>query len=237
MPTEKLGEQYEFTTPVQLYFAGGLYKPSVMPGVANALPKFNCWFIFDRNHPDYKPLGALLRKVAAFKLQDVKFCMMPLSVAETANMQLRFTQNPGYSHPLLQGDRIIEAAAAKGKSIEALTGAVAGKMVLAGRSGEDYPPRLGGIVNGVPRDFDGPMRDAQRAQFYNGVLVYPKVYLRVYEAFGGGVSCRISSVFSTGEGERLAGGEGASTIPTGYKPHSGQQTNEDPLADASQDDF
>ena len=237
MPFEKLGEQYEFTSPAQLYFAGGLYKPSAMPGVANAEEKFNAWFIIGRDHPNFDPLVAMIRKVAAFKLTTTKMAKMPLTKEEMTTPELRYTQNAGFNHPLLNGDRIIANATAAGKSGENLAH-LAGKYILAGRSGKDYPPRLGGLLNGVPRDFDGPLRDSQRAQFYNGVIVFPKVYLRVYEAFGGGVSCRVSSVFSTGEGERLAGGEGSTAIPTGYKPQSGVSSGTDPYtAGEDQDGF
>lgn len=232
MPYEKLGEQYEFTAPAQLYYARGLFEATAMPGVANAEEKYNAWFIIDRTSPDFQAIVALIRKVGGFKLKTpVKLCQEPLTKAEKDDMQLRYTSNPGYSHPLWSGDRVIANAQAAGKSVENLTH-LAGKYILTGRSGKDYPPRLGGLINNVGRDFDGPMRDAQRAQFYNGVLVFPKVYLRVYEAFGGGVSCRVSSVFSTNEGERLAGGEGGTAIPSTWSPkHSGQDTAADPFDD------
>ena len=241
--TEKLGEAYEFTSPVQLYFARGLFVPTAIPSVANAEEKYNAWFILDRASPDFMPLVMMIRKVAAFKLAETKMAKTPYTPAEDKDIKLRMRQNDGFNHPLWSGDRVIANSTEKGKSVDNLAAAIGGKYVLSGRSGKEYPPRLGGYVNGQAKDFDGAMRDAQRGQFYNGVLVYPKVYLRLYELFGGGVSCRISSVFSTGEGDRLAGGEGISAIPSGIaSSHTGVSTGADPYgeefsAPSNQDDF
>ena len=69
------------------------------------------------------------------------------------------------------------------------------------------------------------------------MLVYPKVLLFPYDK---GLSCVIRSVFSTNKGERLAGGGSGrqvSSVPGAYGTHTGHDTDVDPVADASQDDF
>lgn len=226
---------YQLTAPGRLLFSE-LFdpKPYEENGVVKGKPRFEAHVVLDQR--DVAPLRKLALAAAAEKELPgpIEFCAMPLKKEEVDNVAER-AKNPGYQSPLHQGDRIILARQLKvyaktlkttqhgdeaDKASEAvgtfLRPIIGGKTVLIARSGLEYPPKLGGLIEGVQLDFaTKEMRAASKDYFYNGVHVIVKINLAAYTPFFGGVNAYLQSVFSLNTGDPIGGGGSASAIPTG----------------------
>ena len=213
-PKEVLGKAYELTGPAMLAFPQ-VITAEAAPGIQGAKPRFSAWLVFDPKNPDYKALQSLARDVGSIKLSPpIEFCETPLTEMEAKNLKHRMQDNPGYTSPFYLGDRVIANAQAREyakavfeKREERDVGMkwLAGKVALVARSSEEWPPKLASHGVGTLSE---DQRLSARSMFYTGALVGAGVYLRVYEAFGGGVSARLNYLYATGEGERVSTGNG-----------------------------
>jgi hypothetical protein len=207
-PKEVLGKAYELTGPAMLAFPQ-VITAEAAPGIQGAKPRFSAWLVFDPQSPDLKALYKLAHEVGLLKLPPkFIFCKMPLTPEEEKNPEYKADDNPGRMSPFYLGDRVIANAEAKGKSASGLQ-FLAGKVALVARSSEEWPPKLASRTTGTLSE---DQRLSARSMFYTGALVGAGVYLRVYEAFGGGVSARLNYLYATGEGERVSTGNG-SAVP------------------------
>ena len=88
--------------------------------------------------------------------------------------------------------------------------------------------KLSGIENGKVVDYTGDVRIAAKPKFYGGVEVYAEFILVPGEVDGKKyVTVYLSSVLTTGRGERRAGGKSAAEV---FRGIVGLKTTEDPTA-------
>ena len=201
-------------------------KPLKLDNGSAAAPKFSAQFLLDPATATFKRVKELILSTAEEAFGNKKLCRMPLFDDEAEDNELKLHQNPGRSHCLLEGERIIERAMARAiknqrEFDEKKLAHLKGKFVLVAKSGVDYPPRLAAIVNDQPVEFNAGNRTTAQAYFYPGVRVVPGVSISSYAIKGGGsgINAYLQSVFSTGEGERMGGGQSA--VPSNWKEKFG----------------
>jgi hypothetical protein len=234
--------------PARLLY-GELFNPTPYEenGVVKGKPRFEAHLILDPL--DYAALLEMAVSVASTELSPpIDFAALPFTPQEKDDLRVRVTNNPGYSSPFQQGDRVIEARQAKvyakalaarkteteaandAKSLGAyLTPIIGGRVVMIARSGIEYPPLLGALVNGIPVEFKSKdLRPTSKVYFYNGVLCYPTVNLAAYKPFGGGVNAYLQGLFSVNTGDKLGGGIETSVPKTDFSRFMGKPVNVDP---------
>lgn len=127
--------------------------------------------------------------------------------------------------PLEDGDKIADKAKTKGKAREWSRG----RMVLTART--QNPPTVGIIANGGIVQFDSVQEIVAKkaSHFYTGVDVLCELDFVAYDAVDDdgkpGVTCYLSSVISTGRGEKLIKGRDLKEAFSGY---AGLDSQEDP---------
>lgn len=175
-------------------------------GKESGTPKFSANFLFEPDSDDLKGMKQIAAKVAKAKWPDRKLS------------ELKF--------PFTLGDTLAEKAKAKKKDGEFNRG----KIVVAARS--KFEPRLAGIENGKPVDYEGEARIKAKPKFFFGAEVLAQFNFVAYDGVGAnpdGVTAYINMVFATGKGTKIAGGASASEVFKGYVGHS---TTEDPTGGA-----
>lgn len=202
---------YSFTEPVVMAHPA-LFEPRGFgkKGKETGEPKYSANFVFNPDSADLKAMKALAVKVARAKWPD----------RDLKTLQF----------PFANGDKLADKRKAKsGKDDGAYQ---RGKVVIAARS--KYEPRLAGIENGKIVDYEGEARIKAKPKFYFGVQVFAQVNFVAYEGVGNnpdGVTAYLNMVFSTGKGEKIAGGASAAETFKGYVGHV---SAEDPTAGAEQ---
>lgn len=213
MTVEATPGLYSLTKPVvmshpNLFEARAFGKKGKESGV----PKFSANFVFPVDHPDLKPLKQLAAKIARAKWPD----------RDLKTLSFCFTN----------GDKLADKRKTAGKEDGEFQ---RGKVVVAARS--RYEPRLAGVENGKPLDYEGPARLAAKGKFYFGVEVLAQVNLVAYDGVGNnpdGVTAYLNMVFTTNKGERLGGG--GQSAAEAFRGYIGSTTQEDPTAGAAVDD-
>lgn len=131
------------------------------------------------------------------------------------------------------GDKLAEKAIAKGKKREWSRGL----KVVTARS-QNWPA-CGIIANGaiVQLDDRSQVKLHKAKYFYTGVKVVAELDIVAYNAVGEdgkpGVTAYLSSVLSTGKGDKLAGG--GPDLAATFSGYVGLESDEDPTAKAAED--
>lgn len=213
--------------PVLMSFPQLIVPKAVMKnGKATGEPKFSAGFEFTPDHVDLKRCKALCMKVASEKWPGRNFAAEAATVDKEGLRRI-----PTFVFPFSTGDKLADAAKAKGKEREWSRG----KAVLTARSIQE--PKLSVIDGGRAIDLEGPARAAHAGKFYNGVEVLFQVYFKAYDGVGDtgadGVTAYLNMVVSTNKGAKLSGG-GASAAEV-FKGYIGTASGFDPTG-ASLDD-
>jgi len=185
---------YSLTVPVPMYHPN-LHEARAFgkKGKESGTPKFSANFAFEPDSEDLKAMKAIAGKIARAKWPERPFS------------ELQF--------PFTDGNKLVEKAKKAGKD-----GSYnAGKVIVAARS--KYEPRLSGIENGKPVDYEGDARKAAKTKFYFGVEVLAQLNFVAYDGVGNnpdGVTAYLNMVFTTNKGKRVAGGASAAEVFKGY---------------------
>lgn len=198
---------YSLTAPVSASYLNLIVPRAVgKKGHTQGDPKFSANFRFKPDHPDLRGIVAMAQKVAAQKWpgRDLKTIKMPYAA----------------------GDKLADKAKAEGRDREEDRGLV----ILVSRS--KFQPGLAGIVNGAVLDLTGDAIKAHQDLFYNGVEVFAQFNFQPYEGGGqpDGVTAYLNMVLSTGKGQKLKGGGGASAAET-FSAYAGKPTAENPFVE------
>lgn len=224
--TEQLGT-FEFTKPVRCltYPQKGPQLFKAMPfldknGKAKGEPKFGCVLVIPNDHPD----------LAALKAKAIAVAQAQWPGEDIKEMFPKKPDGERQGWPLKSGDIKAAKREAAGKKGD-LT---AGTTMLTARS--MFQPKLGGIENGVPVDYDTDDKLAKaQSKFYPGVEVFAGVNFVANEVDDKkSVTCYLNMVFSLNKGERVGGGRSAAEA---FKGYVGQVQSENPAAGMDNEEF
>lgn len=219
---------YDTTAPVRFLHPAVKepepYKDPVT-GKVRGEPKYGGEFLFGRDHPDYEPMWRKAMAVAAAEWGE--------DMVRAALDELRNEPNKEHKliyFPFKSGDGKAAKREAKNKNGDAYKGLT----VMPARS--KFPPMASWLENGKVQEVESDAINdmIKSSRFYNGVdvlctfnfvamTVDSKRYVTTY----------LNKVFSTGKGQRLAGGKSAAEA---FKGYIGQATAEDPTVGSLADD-
>jgi hypothetical protein len=218
-PTPELGT-FSFQKPIRcLTYPKGpnLFEAHAFErnGKAVGAAKFGADLLIPNDHPELKAIKDKAISVAKAQWPGVAMSdLFPLKEGST-------TERVGW--PFKSGDDKAAKRIADGKKGDLTQG----MTILKARS--LYEPKLGGLDNGQPVDYDGEASKAKaKAKFYSGVEVLAGVNFVAVEVDGKKyVTCYLNMVFTLNKGERVGGGKSAAET---FKGYVGQVNNENPAA-------
>lgn len=204
---------YDTTNPTPIAFTDTLFIPKPFKderGKEKGDPKYSVVVIFASDHADLLPIKQKMAAVARAAWPDVDLKTV--------------------SFPLKSGTTDNQKRVAKGKKARDF---MEGKVFITARS--KYQPRLSGVENGKITDYQGDAIMKAKPKFYSGVqalLEFNFVANEVDEKRS--VTAYLNLVFTTGKGERIAGGRTAAEAFSGYV---GKATTENPMGADDLGDF
>lgn len=198
-----------------------LFQPRQFQGKGE--PKFSATFVMKPDHPDFVIIKDRIVKLVRAKWPDLdigaavksKALLLPYQTGEAA--VLKYHGN----------------LAKKGKQPNDRLDWLKGNIVLKAASKSEYPPVLAVTLpqGGVSGALEGPALAAAKSKFYTGAEVLFGILLKAYNPVGEagkpGVTAYLSSVVSTGRGQKRGGGIDPSVVFASYK---GTTSTEDPTA-------
>lgn len=183
-------EKYQMVKPAPVIWAH-LIKPRPARTInGNAYKaQYEVTFLFAPDHPDLAAIKTMLGSIA----------------------MAQFGRVDNLKYPLENGNKLADAAQAKGKDREYLRGKVMFKPhgLVTRQDGVTpvQPPRLLVLSGGKYVRFENEAeRPAASKFFYNGVLAIAEVSLGAYTGMGGGVSAYLNEILSLNSGERINAG-------------------------------
>lgn len=151
-------------------------------------------------------------------LKELKACAIGVAKANWPGVDLGTLK-----FPFTSGDKLADAAKAKGKDREFSRG----KVVFTART--EFQPTLSVVKSGSIVDVDGEAKAEIKKLFYNGTKVLGEFQFKAYDAVNEdgkpGVNCYVNKVLSLNQGKRLTGGASSEEA---FKAYIGSVSDYDP---------
>ena len=198
-------------------------------------PKFSATVVLDPDGEDWKTAKAII----------------------TALAKQHVSSFDGIKFPHKSGDKVLAELKAKfaaaGKEYDGRSDHLAGKIMIAAKSGLDIPPQLGimgydpkgnllvnpddktRLVNGILALDDEGLKRKYKSKFYRGVGAFATLKFQWYDAVDDGkpgVTAYLVNVLSTGVGKNLGG---ARSVTEAFKGYAGKPSGESPSAGMDED--
>jgi hypothetical protein len=201
-----------------------LFQPRQFQGKGEL--KYGATFVMPPTHPDF-----IIIKDRIVKLIKAKWPDLDIGAA-VKNNQLLLPYQTGEKAVMKYHANL----AKKNKPANDRLDWLKGNLVLKAASKAEYPPVLAVVLptGGVSPALEGPALAAAKSKFYTGAEVLFGILLKAYDGVGEagkpGVTAYLSTVVSTGKGQKRGGGIDPSQVFASYK---GAVSNEDPTAGMS----
>ena len=230
---EKFDGRFTATSPKILMFPH-LHEAVRMKlgnGMESKDASFSASFLIGPDDPDLAAIRRMIltcaRDLAPGEYAAAVAAHKASPQGDTAENLLRLLA-PKLDFALRPGDVAADARKAKGKDDGEFQ---RGKFILKASSGEQYPPALGGIENGVGVDYDTFDKLAMsKPKFFFGAEAFFAVNFRHYRVGNNkpGVKAYLSKVFINGKGTKMASGQSAAET---FSAYVGQVSAVNPIDD------
>ncbi len=226
--------RFELTLPVPTYFLN-IDEPRRVSKSPKEEPKYSLNYGFAPDSQDLKGIRAKIMEQALWFARSgedgsAEFRAVAGSTVESISAAIK---SGALKVPIADGDELATKAKANGKDREAFRG----KKILTARSTK--APQVGIIANGAIVDLETVEQiKIQKAKFfYGGVHCVGEIDIKAYGPVGEGgkpgITAYLSSVLSTGRGEKIGGGK--PSMAEKFRGHVGLASDEDPTGEAGAD--